>query len=185
MQAGVFFLLTGLHQHGAGAIAEQDTGGTVGVVDDPGHGVGADHQHLLVRAGSHQMGRGRQSVEKSGTGGDQVKAPNAFRPKLMLDQAGRRRKQHVGSDSADDDGVQRGGLDAPLSQGGAGGLHGQVGGSDFGVGNVTLTDAGSLQDPLVAGIHQLLQVGVGQQPRRSVAAERGDLGPSHAAPGND
>ena len=52
----VFAVLGGFEQHGAGAVAEQHAGGAVGVVDDAAHGIGADHQHLLVRAGGHQVG---------------------------------------------------------------------------------------------------------------------------------
>ena len=40
--------------------------------------------------------------------------------------------------------------------------------------DVALADAGALQDPLVAGVDHLLEVGVGQHARRHVGGEAGD-----------
>jgi hypothetical protein len=54
-QMAVAILSAGSINTGASAVAEQDAGGAVGVIDDAAHGVGADHQHLLVRAGGHQV----------------------------------------------------------------------------------------------------------------------------------
>ena len=75
----VFALAGRFDQHGAGAVAEQDAGGAVGVIDDAAHGVGADHQHLSVRAGGHQVGAGGGAVDEAGAGRDQVESPGAPR----------------------------------------------------------------------------------------------------------
>ena len=77
MKPGLFALFGRLDQHGARAIAEQHAGGAVGVVDDAGHGVGADHQDLLVRAGGHQVRARGSAVDKSRAGRDQIEAPGA------------------------------------------------------------------------------------------------------------
>ena len=165
----------GFDQHGAGAIAEQDAGGAVGVVDDAAHGVGADHQHLLMRAGGHQVGAGGEAVDEAGAGGDQVEAPGAARAERVLHQAGGGGEEHVRRDGADDDGVDVGGANAALGERATGGFDGHVGGGHFGGGDVALADAGALDDPLVVGLDHLFEVLVGEHARRDIAAERGDF----------
>ena len=56
-----------------------------------------------------------------------------------------------------------------------GGDLGEVGRGDAGLGDVALADAGALQDPLVGRVDQLLEVRVGQHPRRHVGGQAGDL----------
>ena len=56
MKPSVLALRGGFDEHGAGAVAEQDAGGAVRVIEDAAHGVGADHQDLLVGSGRHQAG---------------------------------------------------------------------------------------------------------------------------------
>ena len=75
----VFAIAGGLDQHGAGAVAEQDAGGAVGVVDDAAHGIGADDQDLAVRAGGHQVRARGEAVDESGAGGDEIESPGAAR----------------------------------------------------------------------------------------------------------
>ena len=116
-KAGAIVVFAGrLQQHSARAVAEQDAGGPVGIVDDPAHGIGADHQDFAVRARRDQ-GRARgQAVQKTGTGGAQVEAPGAMRAQAILNQARGGRKQHVGRHGADQDGVQLGAGDSAGGQ---------------------------------------------------------------------
>ena len=58
-----------LDQYCAGAVAEKDAGGTVGVVEDRGHGVGADDENLGVRAGFDELHACLQCVDEAGAGG--------------------------------------------------------------------------------------------------------------------
>ena len=58
---------------------------------------------------------------------------------------------------------------------------GQVGGRHARLGDVPLADAGPLEDPLVGGVDQLFEVGVGQDPRRHEGGQPGDLDRSEAA----
>ena len=51
----------------------------------------------------------------------------------------------------------------------------QVGRRDAGVDDVAFADAGTLQDPLVGGLDQLLEVGVGQHARRNIGRQTRDL----------
>src|SRR6266536_1027661 len=72
-------------QHdGAGAVAEQDAGGPIRVVDDSRQRLGADHQGVLRRAGLHELsGRGHR-VHEPGTASEPVdSAGPAIRRSLM------------------------------------------------------------------------------------------------------
>src|SRR5439155_20256664 len=63
-------------------------------------------------------------------------------------------------------------------------LMGGCGGQDRGglalVGDAALTDSAALEDPLVAGLHHLLEVGVGQDPRGRVRPDADDPRPRHS-----
>jgi hypothetical protein len=165
----------GLQQHGARAVAEQDAGGPVRVVDDPAHGIGADDQDFAVRAGRDQGGPGRQAVQKTGTGGDQVEAPGPVRAQAILDQARGGRKQHVGRHRANQNGVQFGARDAAGGQRHTRGLGSHVGGGHFRSGDVPLADARAFHDPFAVGVDHPLQIFVGEHARRHIAAQRADF----------
>ena len=48
----------------------------------------------------------------------------------------------------------------------------EIGGRHARIDDVPLADAGPLQDPLVGGVDHLLEVGVGQHPRRHIRRQR-------------
>ena len=91
------------HDAGAGAVAEQHARRAILVVDDARHHVGADDQRVLVRPARHNLHGRRQRVGERRAGGAQVEAPGAVRADLVLQQARRARKHHVGRHRADDD----------------------------------------------------------------------------------
>ena len=165
----------GFDQHGARAIAEQDAGGAVGVIDDAAHGVGADHQHLLVRAGRHQVRADGQAVDEAGTGRDQVEAPGALRADAVLHQAGGGGEQMSGVTvqtmiaSSSVASMPR----CASAQRAASIAMSEV--AISGRGDVALADAGALHDPLVVGVDHLFQVLIGQHARRRIAPERADF----------
>ena len=88
----------------------------------------------------------------------------------ILHQACSGGKQHIGRDGAQDDRVQLACFDATLFQSNPGRFHRQVGGRDIRIGNVPLGNSDALHDPLVAGLHQLFEILVGQDAGRRVAA---------------
>ena len=77
-RAGQIVSVDGAHHRRAGAVAEQHAGRAIGVVDDARHHVGADHQHVVVRAGGDELRRRRQRVGEAGAGGAEVEAPGAL-----------------------------------------------------------------------------------------------------------
>ena len=71
-------------QHRAGAIAEQHAGGAVLIVDNRGHDVATDHQRILVRAGADKLRANSERVNKSRTGGREIKPPGFLRANAVL-----------------------------------------------------------------------------------------------------
>ena len=85
-------------------------------------------------------------------------------------------KKHVRRDGADNDHVQSEGSRPTLRQSPPGRLGRQVAGGDTLAGDVALPDAGALHDPLIGRLDHLFQVGIGQQARRDVCSQGGNLG---------
>ena len=167
-------IVAGLDDGRAGAITEDHARGAIGVVDDARHDVGADHQRVLARAGGHHLRRRRQRIGESRARGEQVVAPGARRANLVLHQARRARKQHVGRRRADDDEVDVVGREPGAFDRLLGGFGGQVGRRDARLDDVPLTNASALQDPFVAGLDHLFEIGVGEHFRRHIGGETGD-----------
>jgi hypothetical protein len=92
----------------------------------------------------------------------------------VLHEARRAWKQRVGRRRSDDDEVDVGGRQACAFDRGQRCFDGQVRRRDARIDDVAFADAGALQDPLVARLDQLLEIGVGEHPRRDVGGEAGN-----------
>jgi len=165
-----FAFFAGLEEDSAGAIAEDDAGGAVGVVDDGTHDVGADDENFCVCAGFDELGTHLEGVGEAGTGGGEIEAPRVGGAELVLHEAGGGGEGHVRGDGGDDDGFDLGSINAALSQADFGGFGGEIAGGYAFVDQVTLTDAGALGDPLVVGGDHLFEVCVGEQAGWDVGA---------------
>ena len=64
-----------LEEDGSCAVAEDNAGGAVGVVDDAGHDVGTDDEDLFLHAGLDEFGADLKGVREAGAGGGEIKAP--------------------------------------------------------------------------------------------------------------
>ena len=167
-------IVGGLDHRRTRAVAEDHAGRAIGVVDDARHHVGADHERVPAAAGGHHLRRRRQRVGESRAGGEEVVAPRACRADLVLHQARRARKQHVGRRRPDDDEVDVGRLEPGALDRLPRGLSRQIRRRDARVDDVTLADAGALQDPFVARLDHLLEIGVGEHAWRNVGGKAGD-----------
>src|SRR5207237_7094318 len=105
----------------------------------------------------------------------EIEPPRIPRTDLRLHHAGRARKNRIGSRGADDDEPDLGGSDACFFQRGLDGVHGEIGRGHARLRNVPLADAGALQDPLVAGLDHLLEIGIREHPRGNERSKAGDL----------
>ncbi len=159
----------------AGAVAKQHARRAIGVVDDARHHVRADHERVLGAAGRHDRVADRQRVRKRGTRRRQIESPRLVGANLGLHQARGAREQHVGRHRADDDHVDVVGRQARLLDRLLRRFGRQIAGRDAGVDDVTLLDAGALQDPLVGGLDHLLEIRIGQQLRRNIGGQALDL----------
>ena len=168
--------LGGLQDDRSRGIAEEHAGAAVLVVDDAGHRICAYDHHLAVRTGHDQVGADAEAIEVAAAAGEEVEAPGSLDPEAILHQTRRGGEQHVRRDRSHDDGLDLAGVHASALQGEARRLHRHVRRGLIRSRDVALRDAGALHDPLVVGVDQLLQVGVGQQPGRGVTADGGDLG---------
>jgi hypothetical protein len=167
-----------------GAAAEQYASRPILVVDDARHHVGAHDQRVLVGSARNHVHPRRQRIEEARTSGAQIESPRVVRTDLVLQQAGGARKDRVRCRGPHDDepDISRG--EAGLSNRPFCGLFRQVGRGRARVYDVSFADAGALQNPFVAGIDELFEIGVRERARRHVRREAGNLhGPRHRQAG--
>src|SRR5579859_5525501 len=81
-------LRIGLQQYPAGAIAKNDTGGPIGIIDNAAHLIGAKHNDLPATAALDIHRAAGESIQKSRTGGAHIKAPGILRTHLVTDDIG-------------------------------------------------------------------------------------------------
>ena len=179
----VLAIAGGLDQDSAGAVAEQDARGAVGIVDDAAHGIGADHEDLPVRAGGHQVRARGEAVDESGAGGDEIESPGATRADAVLHQAGGGGEEVVRRDRADDDGVELG--RCPCRAAARAHLAASMAMSEVAISGPAMWRSRipvRLHDPLVVGLDHLFEVLVGEHAGRSVAPQRADFGLGQVCP---
>ncbi len=98
------WLVRGLDDEGAGAVAEEDAGGAIGVVDKAGEGVGADDEDAIVDTGLDELATGGEGVDETRTGSAEIEGAG-IAAEFGLDQACLGDKELVGCAGADDDEV--------------------------------------------------------------------------------
>ena len=79
--------------HSATAITENHACCTVGIVDDRRHHIRAYYHHSFLCTGLDKLRSHLQRIQERGTCGGNIKYPNSRRSDLVLNQAGRGRKQ--------------------------------------------------------------------------------------------
>jgi hypothetical protein len=141
------------------AVGEEHGRVAVGPVGDASEGVGADHQDRVRPGGDESLG-GDERVHPTRAGGVQVEGA-AAEPETVLDRGRRGRHGPVGCGRREDQQVDLGRGDAGVGERSAPRLDRELG---RGAADATLSDAGALDDPGVAGVHPLLEVVVGDDP---------------------
>lgn len=154
----------------SGAVTEENAGIAVLPVDDGGKLVGSDDQNGLRRSRGDVVAGSLHSEKESGAGSRKIETGGVHGTDPGLHEAGGAGEEHVGRDRGADDQVDLLGLHAGILHGGQGGTRGHLAGHHLGTRDAALLDAGARLDPLVAGIDQLLKIGIGHHPVRSVAA---------------
>jgi hypothetical protein len=95
----------------------------------------------------------------------------------VLNQARSGRKQHVGRNRPNDDGLKLGSRKSGAIQGFASRFAGDVRGRDSFIDKMTLANSGAFLDPLVIGFDHLFEVGISQKARWDVGSKGADFGP--------
>ena len=113
----------------------------------------------------------RQSVHESAARGVQLER-TAPQPESVLHDRGVA-PLTIGCGGGHDEGVDL--VDAGPRECSSSGTHRHV---DRGAVDVSFADAGSLDDPLVAGVEHLLEIVVGEHPLGQIGAPTDDLGPA-------
>jgi hypothetical protein len=160
---------------GARPVAEEHAGGPILVIDDARHRVGADNERVIVRSGGDHLHSGRERVGEARAGGAQIVAPRGRRADLVLEQARGAGEDRIRRRRAHDDESDIARRQAGLRDGAERRLLRHVRRRHPVLDDVALADARALQDPLVAGLDELLQVRVRQHPRRHVRRQPREL----------
>src|SRR5262245_20734590 len=174
--------LAGLQHGGARGVGQQDAGAPVGEVGDPGQALGADAEHPAVLPGLDELGADGEAVDGSRARGQHVDRAGAPAAETMLQDVGGGGEEHVGRGRAHDDEVDVLGHEVRVLERLLRRPEREIGGGLALVDDVALADARPLHDPLVVGVHHLLEVGVGQDALRGVRPHADDLRPPHSRP---
>src|SRR4029079_19154270 len=143
------------------AVAEEDARAPVLRIGHARERLAPDDEHVVEVAGGQQRRAHDELVDEPGAAGVEVEGPAPHAEAVAHERAGVG-DQLLGGRGGDDeeiDGV--GGESGVLDRSGAG-LDGQGRGRLTRTGDPPLADAGALDDPLVAGVDALLEVGVGE-----------------------
>src|ERR1051326_15613 len=143
------------------AVAEKHASGAIFVIENGGHGIAADGEHFFVGARAYKLRADSESVSEAGTGCGKIESPGSFCADAILNQARGSGEEHIRSDAGDDDQADFGGVGIGVGEELLGGFGGHVRRGHTFVDDVTLTDAGASANPLVVGVHNFFQVGVG------------------------
>ena len=175
----------GLDEYSAGAIAEENARGAVGVIENGSHYVTADDQCFLVGAAGDELRADGEGVEEAGAGGGKIKAPGIFRADAILDEAGGGGEKHVWSDGGDDDEADVVWADASGGENFAGSFGAEMGRGYSGVSVMALANSGACANPFVAGVDSLFEIEIRDHARRNVSGHSGDFcsdASAHAIP---
>ena len=161
--------------HGPGGVAEQHARIPVRPVDDLGKRLDSDHQHRLRRARGDLRARERERVEESRARRRDVEGVRLLGAQPVLHEARGRGKRAVSRHGADDDLVDLRAVDARVLQGAPGRLGRQRRSRRVRIGDPALLDSGPGGDPLVGGVHDLLQILVREHPVGRAGAYADDV----------
>ncbi len=163
-----------LEYHSAGAIAEQHAGGAILPVEDARERFRTDDDGALELPGLDEIIGNSECVDEARAHGLHVEGRTLGDAEALLDLHRRRRKGAVGRCRRADDEIDVDRIDSGAYERLLGGGDAKIGREFVVAGDVPLTNAGALDDPLVAGIDDLRQVGIGHDALGQVGADTAD-----------
>ena len=156
----------GNHHARARAVAKQYGGAAIVPIDHRRERVRSDYKYAFEIAGAHLCVRDLNRIHETGARCGDVEGGNRRDAETLLNLAREGREAVLGGNSADDDRVEIGGLDAGALERGAAGV-----GRDFRerltlAHQVALADSGARPDPFVGRVHVPFEIAVGQSGAR-------------------
>ena len=162
-----------------GPVAEEHAGVAISVVDQEVEFLDTDNENGALRARRDHRGGGHRAVDESRAGRVQIEGRRVHRPETLLQRARATRTRHLRRQSAHDDEVEVGRLEASGGQSVASGNLGHVG--CLHVAEPALGDSGSVGNPVIGGLDEPLEIRVGQRERRAALAPSGDHRAGHGS----
>ena len=164
----------GFEDHGARPVREQHAGRAVLPIDDARERLGADHECALRFAQAHELVGNAERIEKAGARRLQAERRAAVDAESLLQQRADVGKHEIRRRRADADQIHVLGADAGVGHRAAGGMFGEIAGRLTVGRDMALLDAGTGAYPLVGGLDDSLEIRVGQDFFRQVAARPGN-----------
>ena len=169
--------VVGLQYHRAGTVAKQHAGVAIVPVQHPGQGFRTDYQRGPGCAATDEFIRHGQRIDKARASGIDIEGRAAGHTQLALDDGGSGGKNQIRRGGADHNQVNFVRRNACRFQCAQRRLITEIRGQLACGRDMPLADAGTADDPLIAGIHATLdQVFIGQYLLRQIAAGTGDAG---------
>ena len=159
---------------GASTISKEDAGIPVGPVDDAREFVCANDKHGFIGAGGNVLTRRLHTEQEAGAGCGKVEAYCIHCADLGLDEAGRIWKEHIRRAGRADDQIDLFGTDFGVLDRGLGRAGRKIACRLLRTSNAAFADAGAGLNPLIAGLNQLLKVGISHHAVRGIAAGAND-----------
>ena len=171
-----------LQHHRAGAVAEKHAGRAIIPVENARIDFRRHHQRVSVLSRTHEFVGGAESIDEAAAYCLNIERRAAFRAELRLQHARGAREHHVRRSGRDHDETDVLRADAGRLDCLAAGRKREIA-RVFGVrSDMALANSGARENPLVGGIHHALEVLVGEDFARQVAAGAHDAGVDrHAA----
>ena len=152
----VFFIR--LQKDRTGSIAEDHTGGPVGVIEDGGHLVSSHDQHFLVHATHDELASGRKPINESGAGSLKIEGGCVMATQDVSDLCCSGGHDHVWGDRAGQNKIHFRGFYSSLAQCFFSSFYKHFRSApSFAFQHTAFAYAGSGGDPLIGGIHHSLE----------------------------
>src|SRR5690606_3356420 len=139
-----------------------------------GQGFRTDHQRLLVLTGADEGIGHAQRIDKTRTGRIDIESSATIGPESMLEQTGRRRENDVRRRRADDQQVNVGSGNASRFEGAGCRMKCEIAGGLAIRRLAPLADSRARAYPFVSGLDELLELLVGDDLFRQIAARARD-----------
>jgi len=170
-------VLAGFQHHRAGAVAEENAGFALVPVQNPGKGLGADHQRASRLAGADKIVRHGKRIDEPGADRLDIECGALRHAQPGLDSRCRGGEGPVGRRGGEHDQVKFAGVPSGGSERAPRCFEREVRGLFIRRRDPALADAGAFADPGVGGVHAGRELVIGDYALRQIGADAPELRP--------